>query len=189
LQDGKYRFVGKGNAIDVKSKVNTMNIEGSWKVEFSKGFGSPGTVEFPKLISWTESDNPALKYFSGSGMYQKTFKYNDEVKVGSNERIYLDLGDISKIAEVWLNGKSLGITWTMPYRFDITGLLNKGDNELKVEVINVWSNRIVGDAVRGEKYTETNLPTGSGGIKWAETELVKSGLLGPVAIQKLVTVK
>ena len=189
LQDAKLQLTGKTSPVDVNSSIHLFTIDGGWKVEFSKGFGSPGTVEFPKLISWTDSENPSLKYFSGSGMYQKSFTYNDDIKIASNEHIYLDLGNISKIAEVWLNGKSLGITWTMPYRFDITGLLKKGDNELKIEVINVWSNRIVGDAIRGEKFTETNLPTGSGGIKWAETELVISGLLGPVTLQKIKTVQ
>jgi hypothetical protein len=133
LQDGKLQLTGSARPIEVKSTISLFTLEGPWKVEFSKGFGSPGTVEFKKLISWTESENTSLKYFSGSGIYQKTFTYSDEVKLSGNERIYLDLGDISKIAEVWLNGKSLGITWTMPYRFDISGLLKKGKMTLKLK--------------------------------------------------------
>jgi hypothetical protein len=187
LEEGNFRLERNGKTRPVKNTIPKMTIEGPWKVSFSKNGGAPDSAVFPGLISWTESTDPGIKYFSGTGTYQKSFQYNTGII--KNERIYLDLGDLSKIAAVWLNGKSLGITWAMPHRFDITGLLKKGDNELKVEVVNVWTNRITGDAITGEKYTVTNLPTGSNGIPWAKTPLVNSGLLGPVTIQKIVPIQ
>src|SRR5690606_29477204 len=99
-------------------------------------------------------------------------------------RIYLDLGDVAKVADVWLNGKPLGITWTPPYRYDVTDLLTAGKNTLKVDVVNTWSNRIIGDLNSARKFTRTNLKErGSRELTWAETPLLKSGLLGPVTLQ------
>jgi hypothetical protein len=105
-----------------------------------------------------------------------------------HQKIYLDLGDLSNIGEAWLNGKSLGITWTKPYRFDISDAILAGDNVLVVEIANTWSNRIVGDAVRGEKFTSTNITiTNIKGLNkiyvpWAQVPLIESGLFGPVKI-------
>jgi hypothetical protein len=96
------------------------------------------------------------------------------------------------VGEVWLNGQPLGITWAKPYRYEITGIIHPGENELKIEIANTWSNRIVGDAVRGEKYTTTNIrDTNIKGLygtymPWKEVPLIKSGLFGPVSI---ITIK
>ena len=65
-----------------------------------------------------------------------------------------------------------------------------GINSLKVEVANTWSNRIVGDALTGEKFTQTHIAeTMIKGVEkripWEEVPLIPSGLLGPV---RLVTV-
>jgi hypothetical protein len=164
-------------------------LAGPWTIRFPKNAGAPDSAVFPNLISWTEAADPGIKYFSGIGTYHKLFQYAGNSATEKNQHIWLDLGRLSKIAEVWLNGRSLGITWSMPYRFDITGLLKKGDNELTVSVANVWSNRITGDAITGEKYTVTNLPTGSNNVPWASTPLVISGLLGPVTIQKAISIQ
>jgi hypothetical protein len=111
-----------------------------------------------------------------------------------NPKIYLDLGNLSHVGEVWLNGQSLGITWAKPYRFDITKILKPGPNMLVVEIANTWSNRLVGDAKTGEKYTSTNIS--STVVKngffisapWAEVPLIDSGLLGPVTLVTVNTI-
>jgi hypothetical protein len=65
-------------------------------------------------------------------------------------------------------------------------------NTLVIEVANTWLNRLVGDAVTGEKYTSTNITsTNVYGlnhlrIPWKEVPLMKSGLPGPV---KVITLK
>jgi hypothetical protein len=95
---------------------------------------------------------------------------------------------LSKVGEVWLNGQRLGITWTKPFRFDITGLLKTGDNTLTIEVANTWSNRLTGDAITGQKYTSTNI-TVVDKVPWAKLPLLESGLLGPVGIRVIKPVK
>jgi hypothetical protein len=186
LGDGVYRL---GEAKKIQNKVKIASIEGAWKVGFTKGWGAPDSATFPTLMSWTESGDKGIKYYAGTATYQKTFSYYNNPTVHKGDQLYLDLGNISKVAEVWLNGERLGITWAQPYNFNVTGLVRNGENELKVEVANVWSNRLTGDAITGEKFTNTNIAISSRGVKWAVSPLVVSGLLGPVTIQLIKTVK
>ncbi|MEJ7768296.1 MAG: glycosyl hydrolase [Chitinophagaceae bacterium] len=183
LERGTFDLQTKNTRQKIAAAPDSMLIEGTWKLTFAKGWGAPDSVTVPALTSWTESAINGIRYFSGTGTYGKVFRYN---KAGSDNRnqVYLDLGDLSKIAEVWLNGESLGITWTKPYAFDITGKVKNGDNTLKIEVVNTWSNRLAGDAVTGEKFTSTNLGRGSQGVAWAQSPLIRSGLFGPVTIIK-----
>lgn len=129
-----------------------------------------------------------IKYFSGTARYEKQFIYAMHPHDHPEARTHLDLGDLAHVAEVWLNEKPLGITWSKPYRFYLTDHLVPGVNTLKVEVANTWSNRITGDAITGEKYTQTHVTeTNIKGIShirvpWKDVPLIPSGLFGPVTL-------
>ncbi|WP_138476688.1 glycosyl hydrolase [Dyadobacter bucti] len=188
LQKGSFKLEGNGKSQTVESTPDSTVVSGPWNISFTKGWGAPEKAVFPELISWTQSETPGIKHYSGSGMYDKTFSYN--LKTQENDRVYLDLGEVAKVTEVWLNGKSLGIAWTKPYRFDVTGLIKQGQNDLRVEVINTWSNRIIGDIGSQEKFTKTNLNArGSRELLWTETPLVPSGLMGPVVLKTVKVIK
>ncbi len=186
--DGIRELSGPSGAKRVNNILSTLKVEGSWIVRFDKGWGAPDSVKMERLISWTEYNDRGIKYYSGTGKYQKTFSYKISYPLTDGERIYLDLGEISEIAEVWLNGQSMGITWAKPYRFDVTGYIKDGKNVLIIEVDNTWCNRIIGDAVTGEKYTSTNIKKADL-LSWDKVPLNPSGLLGPVTIQKVELVK
>ena len=138
---------------------------------------------FSELSSWINNEDPGIKYYSGIGTYDKTFRFDNRSQLTKNQKIFIDLGEISKVAEVWLNGRRLGITWTKPFKFDVTDFIRDGENKLTVKVANTWSNRLTGDALTGEKFTSTNISISRRGIKWADSPLIPSGLLGPVTIQ------
>jgi hypothetical protein len=70
-------------------------------------------------------------------------------------RILLDLGNVCYLAEVYVNGKNLGILWHAPYQLDITDALQKGNNDIEVRVTSLWRNRIIGDQQPGCKQTYT----------------------------------
>jgi hypothetical protein len=159
-------------------------IDGEWHVSFSKGWGAPDSAVFPELISWTDHKDEGIRYYSGMGTYRKTFLFDNKPVSSEDQRIFLDLGRISKTAEVWLNGHYLGILWAKPFRCEITGELSAGNNELIVKVANTWSNRLTGDAITGNKFTNTNI-TGLDRLPWAKVPLIESGLLGPVTIETL----
>jgi len=70
-------------------------------------------VTFDKLISWPDSPDAGIKYFSGTATYRKTLSIPSNL-LGSGRRLYLDLGDVQVIARLSLNGKDLGILWKPP---------------------------------------------------------------------------
>lgn len=188
LDEGTFELKRNGKSERIKNKLPVKTITGSWKVTFPKGWGAPESETFPDLISWTQSANTGIQYFSGTATYTKSFRFDDEANAGNNKRIYLDLGDLAKVGEVWLNDQPLGITWAKPYQFDVTDLLKAGENTLKIEIANTWSNRLTGDAITGEKYTNTNI-TIQQKLPWAQVPLLESGLLGPVTIQTRKLIK
>lgn len=187
-EEGIFELISQDQSTVIHHHPAVRTLEGPWEVFFPKGWGTPERVVFPKLISWTESKNDGIRYFSGIARYEKSFVYDYNPSLTGGTKIYLDLGDLSSVGEVWLNDSPLGITWTKPHRFDVTGILKPGENRLKIEIANTWSNRIVGDAVTGEKYTKTNIiNTNVKGLygtyfPWSKVPLIESGLFGPVII-------
>jgi hypothetical protein len=195
LKDGVYKLTNEKGTVEITSNIKIQPLTGAWVVSFPEGWGAPPKTIFPELISWTESADPGIKYFSGIATYEKTFQYYSEQNYDSDCRIFLDLGSISKVGEVWLNNRNLGITWSEPYRMDVTDILQAGNNLLKIEVANTWSNRLTGDASGGENYTSTNINTtniaGLNNIQvpWKSVPLLKSGLTGPVTLVSIKPVK
>ncbi len=177
LQPGTYTLLKEAATFTYTQRVDSTILEGEWSVSFDPNWGGPASVTFPALASWTSFDDEGIKYYAGTATYRKNF---DLSKVTGD--VYLDLGDVEEVAEVWLNDESLGITWTTPFRYRITDKVVEGENQLKVEVVNTWSNRIVGDHVTGRKFTKTNVARAWGTTPWSEAPLLRSGLLGPVTI-------
>ncbi|MBD2704016.1 hypothetical protein IC229_25450 [Spirosoma sp. BT702] len=176
--------VANVDGINLGNTKPVMTLTGSWQLTFPKGWGAPESATLPRLISWTKSDQKGIKFFSGIATYQKTFQYKPESNTSKNQPVYLDLGSVAKIGEVWLNNKPMGIIWTSPYRVDITNALKPGANSLKIDVANTWSNRLTGDAITGQKFTKTNITKANKNlVPWGELPLIESGLLGPVTIQ------
>jgi hypothetical protein len=87
------------------------------------------------------------------------------------------LGQIRNVADVTLNGKPLGILWKPPYVCDVTGIIRSGKNELKIEIVNLWANRLVGDAKLPREKRVTRI-TQKVPIQGPH----ESGLLGPVQL-------
>lgn len=154
-----------------------LEITGSWEVRFPAGLGAPPSRVFDKLVSWTEIPDDGIKYFSGTATYMKEFDVPAEMLAG-NGRLELSLGQLRNIADATLNGKQLGILWKPPYSYDVTGIIRSGKNELKIEIVNVWANRLVGDAKlpREKRVTRLTQKVPVGGPH-------ESGLLGPVLLR------
>ncbi len=193
--DGKFKLKKGDQTEIINNKINRKELTGAWEVNFPEGKGAPERVIMPELKSWTEVDQESVKYFSGIASYKKTYFHVIHDHDLKDAKIFLDLGDLSHVAEVWLNDKSLGIAWAKPYRFDITDELKPGQNTLVVEVANTWSNRLVGDAITGKKFTSTNktnsIVPGLNALwlPWKEVPLIRSGLFGPVEIVTVQPVK
>jgi hypothetical protein len=181
----------KGKTISASVKVSPpIDIQGPWDVTFNHEGGAEKVV-FNNLSLWNEHASDKIKYFSGTAIYKKTIKLNEQqVKLP----VRLQLGTLHDIGRVSMNGKPISIIWTNPWIVDLTGHLKTGNNTLEIEVTNCWPNRLIGDAGLPEhnRHTETNVRL----VKDRGTEnkqpyrafsakdpLFPSGLIGPVRIQ------
>ena len=174
-------FSGKGDdkvTLPAIQETLLCEISTPWKVKFDTAWGGPAEVTFNKLVSYTESADPGIKYYSGTAIYNNKVSINEaDLQQGSQ---ILDLGQVSCMAEVKVNGVSAGILWKYPYRTDITGLLKAGENDIEVTVVNQWVNRLIGDKQPDakQKYTYASFDY----FYHAGSELLPAGLLGPVRI-------
>lgn len=157
-----------------------VDINTPWTVNFDPAQRGPeGAVVFKTLIDWSASDDEHIKYYSGTAYYNNTFTLDELAK---NRTINIDLGELTAMAKVSINGKYVGGVWTPPYRLDITDFVKEGENQLKIEVVNTWVNRVIGDMKLPVEKRQTwapHLPYSS------ESPLQPSGLLGPVKISTL----
>jgi hypothetical protein len=151
-------------------------LTGAWDVAFDTHWGGPAPVRFDQLRDWTQSDDPQIRYYSGKAVYTRKFDYT----VVTEGPVFLDLGVVKNIARVTLNDQDLGIIWTAPWQVEISPALKNGSNQLKIEVINLWPNRLIGDAglPPEKRLTNTNIAFKK------DAPLIASGLLGPVTIRQ-----
>jgi hypothetical protein len=158
-------------------------LDGPWELSFDPAWGAPARVEWPELVSWTESDIIGIRHYSGVGTYRKNFTVAS-LPTSPDQRIWLDVGDVREVAEVSVNGQDAGILWKPPYRLDITDFLKAGQNRLEIKVMNNWVNRMVLDATLPEdkRLTRTNIYEGEGWLRNQGFELHPSGLFGPVRL-------
>ena len=175
-----FRKPAKATSRTLPKVVETelATVEGAWNVSFQPGRGAPASITLDKLISWSDSTDAGVKYFSGTGTYTKTIQASpDWFKKGA--KLWIDLGDVKNLAEVTVNGKPLGIVWHAPYRVDATSALKPGANEVTIKVINAWVNRLIGDQQPDAttKYTFADVKPYK-----ANSPLLPSGLLGPVRV-------
>ncbi len=154
-----------------------------WLVTFPPDRGAPAEARLDRLISWSDSPDDGVKYFSGTASYRKTLDA-PAAWFHPNAHIWLDLGTVKELAEVELNGKPMGVLWKAPFRVDLSAALRPGPNELVIKVTNLWPNRIIGDQQPGVKRTYTFV-----GLKAyeASSPLLPSGLLGPVRLSSVTT--
>ncbi|MCD8193159.1 MAG: glycosyl hydrolase [Tannerellaceae bacterium] len=159
-----------------------QSLSGPWNVAFDPEWGGPANINFPELISWTEHPEESVKYYSGTATYRKKFDL-PEMPKSKEQKLFIDLGEVKNLAGIRLNGKNLGILWCHPWRLEITDAVKPTENELEIDIINLWTNRVVGDLNQPEekRFTKTHevfrfdMLTGN-------TPLLESGLLGPVRI-------
>jgi hypothetical protein len=137
-KENTWASAGVNTEIDAKT---LQTITGAWEVNFDPKWGGPASVMFDELSDWTKNKNEGIKYYSGKAVYHKKFDLA-EAPTGT---LYLDLGNVKNMARVTLNGKDLGIVWTAPWHVDISGAVQAKNNDLKIEVINLWPNRLIGD--------------------------------------------
>jgi hypothetical protein len=178
-----FRKDQSGNAtaekkVNFPEPIDVIKLTDPWTVKFDKeGRGPEEPVVFKTLIDWSKHTDTRIAHYSGSALYNTSFEIK---KPAAGQRIYLNLGAVTALAKVKVNGKDVGGVWTPPYKVDITEAVLAGENKLEVKVVNTWVNRLIGDLKLPEDQRKT----------WsyinpykADSPLHPSGLTGPVSIE------
>ena len=204
LANGTYEIVlssGKREEVAIRNCSQKL-LDGSWTIRFPKGNGAPEQIEVPVLVSLIRHKDFNVRHFSGTCSYHKKVSLTAEDFM-PGRKFFLDLGRVEVIAKVMVNNKQAGIYWKEPFVADITEFVRQGENDIQVEVTNLWVNRLIGDEnlpVENEyskdrfilklpEWYRKNLPKPGGRITfsvWHNLEktdpLLESGLLGPVRL-------
>lgn len=202
-------FADKGEATAGKAEKNFPELKpleelsGAWEVAFDPKWGPfdsaqgrrPGAFVFEKLEDWSKRLEDGIKYYSGIATYRKTVNLTQ----APEGKTYLHLGVVHDMARVRLNGQDLGVVWCAPWRIEVTSAIKAGNNQLEIDVVNRWANRLIGDKQPADANVRTvECPPGFFGGKSfktgrytygmydpykAESPLDPSGLIGPVTVQ------
>ena len=202
---GEYHLAKAGggkSVVRVGFAPEPVRLDGPWSVRFESMVQAPKPTVFNKLQSLPEHEDLDINVFSGTTVYQKTVNLSSD-KLASSDRLVLDLGRVEVMARVLVNGQDLGVLWKNPYRLDITNALRAGDNQLEIQVTNLWVNRLIGD----EAYKDDCKRNGRALAEWPPwlidnqprpsrrqtfstwkhwrngAPLVPSGLIGPVHLR------
>jgi hypothetical protein len=167
-------LLGKQNFPKPTSISEQNNL---WKLNFEGKLSNPKPIQLNKLQDLSKSNDPLIKYFSGNIVYNSTFEVN--LSEAKNNDVYLDLGEVNNMAKIWINDQYVGGLWTPPYRVKVSAALKQGLNKVRIDVVNTWVNRMIGDKIVPEKERET----------WSginpynpDSPLQKTGLLGPIKL-------
>ncbi len=117
------------------------------------------------LVSWLDM---GLRRYTGFIDYENTF----DLPSGSSS-ITIDLGDVSYMAELWLNDEKVGERIWPPYVFN-TKSLQEGKNKIRVRIGNLMVNEMGGEDDLGKLRTW--------GWQTPPASSYEAGLFGPVKI-------
>jgi len=180
--------------------TSTMSLDGPWHLQFPPSSGVREEMILSSLRSWHDMESAAAMHFSGIAHYRHEFSL-DAVPTAA----LLDLGRVEVMAKVKLNDIDLGIAWRPPYQCRADKALKKGKNVLEIEVVNLWPNRLIGDAALPDDARRDAQGTLLEWPKWLlqgktspskrstfvtfplwkkDEALLPSGLLGPVQLRK-----
>ncbi|MCX7817956.1 MAG: glycosyl hydrolase [Kiritimatiellae bacterium] len=171
---------GRVLPVEVPPLPPPQRVGGEWVVRFLDGRGAPATVKTEQLFDWTTHPDEGVRFYAGRAVYETNVP---ELPRQDGLHWTLDLGQLHEIGGVWWGERDLGTLWTAPYRTELPDAEGPAavPVKLRVEVINSWANRLIGDAKRplNQRVTRTNITK----FERVEATLRPSGLLGPVELR------
>lgn len=120
-----------------RRKYEVKELPEKWSVKFADSMSYP---------QWTD-EVPAtgldcVQQIEGWDNKCGTLRYETKLEAEAGKETVLDLGEVFETAEVFVNGRSAGVRLCRPYRFDLTGFLKEGENELAIEVTNTLGTQV-----------------------------------------------
>lgn len=128
--------------------------------------GTVKTQDLPELSDL--KDLPDFTYFAGTVSYKNTITLSS-----AGDLRYIDLGKVSGIAELIVNGQNLGTQWYGRRAYALGNLLKKGTNHIEIKVTTVMVNYM-------KSLTENTIAQYWSNNKKKEQPLQSMGLVGPV---------
>ena len=169
----------------IMERNDWKNLNGLWKYAITpKGTPAPAAYQGDILVPFAVESS-----LSGVGKminekeelwYQRTF---DVPSAWRGKQILLHFGAVDWKAEVWVNDVKVGehTGGFTPFYFDITSVLNKGNNDL---VVKVWDPSDRGEQPRGKQIANPH------GIWYTPvTGIWQTVWLEPVATQYITNLK
>lgn len=147
---------------------NSIRLSDRWNLELKHSItGESKEVFMSELRDLKEDVN--LVHFTGTVIYRK------KVNLNKTNNMYLNLGQVSGISELFINGKPLGVKWFGRRIYNISKVVSIGENDIEVRVITTMGN-----------YLKT-LKDNENAQYWVnrpgrEQEIQSMGLIGPVYI-------
>jgi hypothetical protein len=162
----------------LNTEINEIKFQNqAWKLQFDEKFGGPlMPMIVTTLTSWTKFADSLAKYYSGTVKYSNTFNW-----VGmANKSVTLAIDSIYNMASVKVNGINCGTIWTPPFTIDITQALHTGTNNIEIDVVNTWHNRLIGDnrLTIDKRITYTTAP-----FRLKDKPLLPAGIVGAVTLK------
>lgn len=177
-----------------------LDLSANWQVSFGQGSQS---LRMESLRSWTEDEQ--TRYFSGAAIYQKSVNVADNF-LQDGLAVRLDFGQgqaipeeayrpprgpgmqaaldapIREAAVVYVNDRKAGVIWCPPFSLDVTSLLRRGENRIRIVVANTAINYMAGHAL--PDYRLLNLRYGERfqAQDMDKVQPVVSGLLGQIRL-------
>lgn len=134
-----------------ESKAQVQSLKGKWSFQFTQGTPNiTGTFLMEdEPVSWTTLKTDSATVYMGTGRYSLKFKL-------PRQRVddwILDLGSVNESARITINGKPVGICWSVPYTMRVGSFLKLGKvNTIDIDVTNLPANRIADADRKGVKW-------------------------------------
>ncbi len=160
-------------SVPVENYTVTMNFEPVYDARIEP-------VHSNHLQSLTLFEDEQVRNFGGFVDYR--IEFDAPVSTCNDELLAINLGRLSAVAGVRLNGRDLQDIWHNDTDIPVERLLPEG-NVLEVRVATTLHNRIIADVKAFGKTVAIDSPSSQGALSYyARSEAFESGLLGPLTI-------
>jgi hypothetical protein len=187
-----------GNPVPGKlSEESSLDLSEGWRVKFEPS-GVSKTME--RLTSWIEDED--TRHFSGVAVYEKEVIVPESMlkpgafteldfggggalvetrRRSSGMRAWFE-GPVREAAVVYVNGRRAGTVWSPPYSVEVTGLLKRGGNRIRILVANTAVNHMAGRSLPDYRLLIRRYGRRFDPQDMDRIEPVPSGLLGPIRL-------
>jgi hypothetical protein len=174
----------------------SLDLSENWRVTFGKT-GISKTMEH--LSSWIDAET--TRFFSGVAVYEKNISIPEsmlqpglslrldfgagralaETRITNGMQAWYE-GPVREAAEVYINDRRAGSVWCPPYMVEITGLLKRGDNKIRILTANTAVNHMAGRSLPDYRLLNLRYGTRFEPQDMDKIQPIASGLLGSIRL-------